>query len=65
MAALDLSFTATPAASEAALVEALVKASTDGTPALAMFWQPHWAVAAHDLRFVELPEAEAACFEDA
>ncbi|MGR3699085.1 MAG: ABC transporter substrate-binding protein, partial [Roseovarius sp.] len=65
MAALDLPFTATPAASEEALVEALVKASTDGTPALAMFWQPHWAVAAHDLRFVELPEAEAACFEDA
>lgn len=65
MTALDLPFTATPAASEQALVEALVSASTNGTPALAMFWQPHWAVAAHDLRFVALPEAEAACFEDA
>jgi glycine betaine/proline transport system substrate-binding protein len=64
MTALDLPFTATPAASEQALVEALVNASSTGAPALAMFWQPHWAVAAHDLRFVELPEAEAACFED-
>jgi len=62
--ALDLPFTVTPATSEADLVEALVTASTDGTPALAMFWRPHWAVAAHDLRFVTLPEAEAACFED-
>lgn len=65
MTALDLPFTATPAASEAALVEALVSASTQGTPALAMFWQPHWAVAAQDLRFVDLPVAEAACYEDA
>lgn len=64
IAALDLPFSVTPADSEAALVDALVTASTDGTPALAMFWRPHWAVAAHDLRFVALPEAEAACFED-
>lgn len=64
VAALDLPFALTPAASEDALVEALVTASTDGTPALVMFWRPHWAVAAHDLRFVTLPEAEAACYED-
>lgn len=64
IAALGLPFTVTPAESEAALVDALVTASTNGTPALAMFWRPHWAVAAHDLRFVTLPEAEAACFED-
>ncbi|KJS43317.1 MAG: hypothetical protein VR71_11280 [Roseovarius sp. BRH_c41] len=65
MTALDLPFTASPAASEQALVDALVSASTNGTPALAMFWQPHWAGAVHDLRFVDLPEAEAACYEDA
>lgn len=64
IAALGLPFTVTPAASEAALVDALVTASTNGTPALAMFWRPHWAVAAHDLRFVTLPEAEAACLDD-
>lgn len=65
MTALDLPFTTIPAASEQALVEALVNASTNGAPMLAMFWQPHWAATAHDLRFVELPEAEAACYEDA
>lgn len=64
VAALGLPFTVTPAESEEALVDALVAASTEGKPALAMFWRPHWAVAAHDLRFVTLPEAEAACFED-
>lgn len=64
VAALDLPFDVTPAVSEEALVDALVTASTNGTPALAMFWRPHWAVAAHDLRFVTLPEAEAACYED-
>ncbi|WP_417726667.1 ABC transporter substrate-binding protein [Roseovarius sp.] len=65
MTALNLPFTTTPAASEQALVDSLVSASKNGTPALAMFWQPHWAVAAQDLRFVELPVAEAACYEDA
>jgi glycine betaine/proline transport system substrate-binding protein len=64
VAALGLPFTVTPAESEEALVDALVAASTEGKPALAMFWRPHWAVAAYDLRFVTLPEAEAACFED-
>ncbi|MFU8776503.1 MAG: glycine betaine ABC transporter substrate-binding protein [Roseovarius sp.] len=64
MTALDLPFTTTSAASEQALVETLVRASSTGTPALAMFWEPHWAVAAHDLRFVALPEAEAACFQE-
>lgn len=64
MTALDMPFETRPAASEAALVDALVTASENGDPVLAMFWQPHWAVAAHDLRFVELPVAEAACYED-
>ncbi|WP_297767972.1 ABC transporter substrate-binding protein [uncultured Roseovarius sp.] len=65
VSALALPFDAAPATSEQALVDTLVEASIEGTPALAMFWQPHWVVAAHDLRFVDLPTAEAACYEDA
>jgi glycine betaine/proline transport system substrate-binding protein len=42
MTAFDLPFTATPAASEDALVEALVNASKNETPILATFWTPHW-----------------------
>lgn len=64
MTGLGLPYAVRPAESEAALVEALVRASSEGTPMLAVFWQPHWAVAAHDLRFVTLPAPEAACYED-
>ncbi|SHL22251.1 glycine betaine/proline transport system substrate-binding protein [Roseovarius marisflavi] len=64
MTAFDLPFTATPAASEEALVDALVNASKNETPILATFWSPHWAVAAYDLRFVEMPAGEAECHEN-
>lgn len=64
ISALDLPFETRPAASEEALVATLVEASTASRPALAMFWVPHWAVAAHDLRFIDLPVAEALCHED-
>ncbi|MGX0877996.1 glycine betaine/proline transport system substrate-binding protein [Roseovarius sp. MBR-154] len=63
--ALALPFEVRPAASEADLAETLSEASTSGDAALVMFWRPHWAVAAQDLRFVTLPTPEAACFETA
>ncbi|MEM6566541.1 MAG: ABC transporter substrate-binding protein [Pseudomonadota bacterium] len=62
---LDLPFKAVPAGSEGAMI-AEIRASTERkTPLLVTFWQPHWAMSAYDLKFVELPEAEAACFDDA
>src|SRR6056297_2779090 len=61
--ALGLPFEVRPAASEADLSQTLTEASTSGDPALVMFWRPHWAVAAQDLRFVTLPTPEAACYE--
>jgi len=61
--ALGLPFEVRPAASEADLSQTLTEASASGDPALVMFWRPHWAVAAQDLRFVTLPTPEAACYE--
>ncbi len=60
----DLPFKAVPAGSEGALIAEL-RASTDkGTPLLITFWQPHWAMSAYDVKFVDMPTGEAACFED-
>jgi len=64
MVGLDLPFKAIPAGSEGALIAEL-RASTDkGTALLITFWQPHWAMSAYDVKFVDLPVGEAACFED-
>jgi len=65
MTGFDLPFKAVPAGSEGALITEL-RASTDkGSPLLIVFWQPHWAMSAYDVRFVEVPDGETACFEDA
>ena len=41
------------------------KAATERkTPLISMFWRPHWAIKAFDLKFVELPEAAPECFDD-
>ncbi|GAW35955.1 substrate binding domain of ABC-type glycine betaine transport system [Roseovarius sp. A-2] len=61
--AMGLPFEVRPAATETDLAQTLTEASTSGENALVMFWRPHWAVAAQDLRFVTLPTAEAACYE--
>jgi glycine betaine/proline transport system substrate-binding protein len=43
-----------------------LRASTEkNSPLLLVFWQPHWAMSAYDVKFVDLPDGEAACFEDA
>ncbi|MFW8636251.1 ABC transporter substrate-binding protein [Cribrihabitans pelagius] len=64
MTGLDLPFKAVPAGSEAALIVELRAATERKTPLLITFWQPHWAMSAYDVKFVELPPGEEACFSD-
>lgn len=64
IAALGLPFKAIPAGSEGALVSEF-KASTERkTPLIAVFWQPHWAIAKYNLKFVELPKGTEECYSD-
>ncbi len=62
---LDLPFKAVPAGSEGALIAELRASSEKKSPLLIVFWQPHWAMSAYDLQWVDLPVGEAACYEDA
>lgn len=64
-AALELPFRAVPAGSEGALIAELRASTERGTPLLMVFWQPHWAVSAYDVRFVDLPPGTPECYEDA
>lgn len=65
VAALEMPFRAVPAGSEGALVAELRASTERGTPLLMVFWQPHWAVSAYDLHFVDLPPGTPECYEDA
>lgn len=62
--ALGLPFRAVPAGSEGALIAEFRAAAAQKAPLLAVFWQPHWALDAFDLRFVALPEGTAPCYDD-
>jgi glycine betaine/proline transport system substrate-binding protein len=64
MTGLDLPFKAVPAGSEGALIAELRASTEKKSPLLITFWQPHWAMSAYDVRFVELPAGEEACFSD-
>ncbi|MBY6141778.1 ABC transporter substrate-binding protein [Leisingera daeponensis] len=64
MTGLGLPFKAVPAGSEAALIVELRAATERKTPLLITFWQPHWAMSAYDVQFVDLPAGEEACFND-
>jgi glycine betaine/proline transport system substrate-binding protein len=64
MTGLELPFKAVPAGSEAALIVELRAATERKTPLLITFWQPHWAMSAYDVQFVDLPQGEEACFSD-
>ncbi|MGR3759874.1 ABC transporter substrate-binding protein [Roseobacteraceae bacterium NS-SX3] len=64
MTGLGLPFKAVPAGSEAALIVELRAATERKTPLLITFWQPHWAMSAYDVKFVDLPPGEEACFSD-
>ena len=62
--ALGLPFRAIPAGSEGALVAEFRAATAQNAPLLAVFWQPHWAIGAFDLRFAALPEGTEECYSD-
>ncbi len=64
MAGLALPFKAVPAGSEGALIAELRASTERKSPLLITFWQPHWAMSAYDVQFIDLPVGEAACFED-
>lgn len=64
MTGLELPFKAVPAGSEGALITELRASTEKKTPLLITFWQPHWAMSAYDVQFVELPAGEEACFND-
>ena len=65
MTGLDLPIKAIPAGSEGALIAELRASTEKKSPLLITFWQPHWAMSAYDVQFVDLPVGEEACFEDA
>lgn len=65
VAGLELPYKAVPAGSEGALI-AEIRASTErGSPLLIVFWQPHWAISAFEMEFVELPVGTEECYTDA
>lgn len=61
---LGLPFKALPAGSEGALVAEFRASAERKTPLIAVFWQPHWAIAAYDLKFVDLPKGTQECYDD-
>lgn len=65
IAGLNLPFKAVPAGSEGALIAELRASTEKKSPLLMLFWQPHWAMSAYDVQFVELPAAEDSCYSDA
>jgi len=64
MIGFDLPFKAVPAGSEGALITELRAATEKQSPLLITFWQPHWAMSAYDVKFVELPVGNEECFTD-
>ena len=64
MTGFALPFKAVPAGSEGALIAELRASTEKGTPLLITFWQPHWAMSAYDVQFVELPVGNDECFND-
>lgn len=64
MTGLALPFKAVPAGSEGALITELRAATEKKSPLLITFWQPHWAMSAYDVQFVDLPVGNEACFND-
>lgn len=62
--ALGLPFKAVPAGAEGALIAEMRASVERKTPLVAVFWQPHWAMSAFDLKFVALPEGTEACYAD-
>ena len=64
MTGLALPYKAVPAGSEGALIAELRASTERKSPLLIVFWQPHWAMSAYDVQFVDLPVGNEACFTD-
>ena len=64
MTGFGLPYKAVPAGSEGALIAELRASTEKGTPLLITFWQPHWAMSAYDVKFVDLPVGNDDCFND-
>ena len=64
MTGFDLPFKAVPAGSEGALITELRASTEKKSPLLIVFWQPHWAMSAYDVQFVDLPVGNEECFND-
>ncbi len=64
MTGLALPFKAVPAGSEGALIAELRASTERKSPLLIVFWQPHWAMSAYDVKFVDLPVGNEKCFTD-
>ena len=64
MTGFDLPFKAVPAGSEGALITELRASTEKKSPLLIVFWQPHWAMSAYDVKFVDLPIGNDECFND-
>ena len=64
MTGFALPFKAVPAGSEGALITELRAATEKKSPLLITFWQPHWAMSAYDVQFVDLPVGNDECFND-
>ena len=65
MKGFGLPFKAVPAGSEGALITELRASTEKKSPLLITFWQPHWAMSAYDVKFVDLPVGNDECFNDA
>ena len=61
---LGLPFRSEPAADEQQLIDELRQATENNTALLLTFWQPHWAMMEYNVKFVQLPAAEPACYSD-
>ncbi|MEM7670612.1 MAG: ABC transporter substrate-binding protein [Pseudomonadota bacterium] len=60
-----LPFKAVPAGSEGALIAELRASTEKKSPLFIVFWQPHWAMSAYDVQFVDVPVGNDDCFTDA
>lgn len=60
-----LPFKAVPAGSEGALISELRASTEKKSPLFIVFWQPHWAMSAYDVQFVDVPVGNDECFSDA
>ncbi|MFN3661355.1 glycine betaine ABC transporter substrate-binding protein [Yoonia sp.] len=60
---LELDFRPISAGSEGALVSELKAATLKKSPAVAMFWSPHWLFNEIELNWVELPAFGAVCIQ--